>query len=150
MQTGQTIAELRTRANITQEQLAAQLFVSRELVSKWETGKSNPNYKMLMKIADTLSVTVDDLLDRDQALAEELASCIPPEFEIGADRLRSAVNGFLSTLSVRDRAVFIRRYYFFEDVSEIGDEYGLSDGYVRTILMRTRRKLKKHMRGVNL
>ena len=51
LKTGQTIAALRTKANMTQEQLAAALFVSRDLVSKWETGKSPPNYQMILKMA---------------------------------------------------------------------------------------------------
>ena len=150
LQTGQAIAALRTNAHMTQEQLAAGLFVSRDLVSKWETGKSQPNYQMILKMAELFSVRVDVLFDKDRVLTEELASCIPTDSGMDAKNLRETVNDFLSTLSVRDRAVFIRRYYFFEDAAEIGAEYGISVGYVRTILMRTRRKLKKYMKGALL
>ena len=150
MKTGQAIAALRTKANMTQEQLAAQLFVSRDLVSKWETDKSPPNYKMIQRLAELFSVGVDVLFDKDKLLTEELAPCVPAGDRADPETLKEAVNGFLSTLSVRDRAVFIRRYYFFEDASEIGAAYGISDGYVRTILMRTRSKLKKYMKGALL
>ncbi len=149
MKTGQAIATLRTQADITQEQLAVELFVSRDLVSKWETGKSQPNYKMILKIAKVLSVNVDSLFDKDQILTEELSSCIPPECTVDSSHLKEVINEFLFTLSVRDRAIFIRRYYYFEDISEIGTEYGINDGYVRTLLMRTRKKLKKYMKGVS-
>ena len=145
--TGQTIAALRTKANMTQEQLAAELFVSRDLVSKWETDKSPPNYKMILKMAELFSVEVEVLFDKDRILTEELAACVPADKAVGAKELKEAVNGFLSSLSVRDRAVFIRRYYFFEDASEIGAEYGIGEGYVRTILMRARKKLKNYMKG---
>ncbi|MBQ6065669.1 MAG: helix-turn-helix domain-containing protein [Clostridia bacterium] len=132
---------------MTQEQLAAELFVSRDLVSKWETDKSPPNYKMILKMAELFSVEVEVLFDKDRILTEELAACVPADKAVGAKELKEAVNGFLSSLSVRDRAVFIRRYYFFEDASEIGAEYGIGEGYVRTILMRARKKLKNYMKG---
>ncbi len=150
MKTGQAIAALRTKANMTQEQLAALLFVSRDLVSKWENGKSPPNYKMILKMAELFGVETDELFDRDGTLARELAPCVPSEAEATPEELKKAVNAFLSSLSARDRAVFIRRYYYFEDIPEIGDEYGISEGYVRTLLMRTRKKLKKYMKGAFL
>lgn len=148
LQTGLKIAELRAQANITQEELAARLFVSRELVSKWETGKSKPDYKMLVKAADVFSVSIDELLDKDRILEEELSACIPSGVEIDSQRLKAEINTFLKNLSVRDRAVFLRRYMFFEETCEIADEYGLSEAYVRTLLMRTRKKLKKYLKGV--
>ena len=60
--------------------------------------------------------------------------------------MKDAVNGFLATLSVRDRAVFIRRYYRLEEPFEIGEKYGIKEDYVRTILMRVRKKLKKYLK----
>ena len=148
MKTGQAIAALRTRSNITQEQLSSELFVSRDLVSKWETGKSTPDYKTLLKIAARFGVAIEELFDKDQVLKDELSACIPPGCEMDPLGLKNAVNGFLSTLSVRDRAVFIRRYYYFEDAAEIGAEYGIKEGTVRAILLRSRKKLKKNMKGV--
>ena len=147
MKTGQAIAALRIKANMTQEQLAARLFVSRDLVSKWETGKSPPNYRMILQLAELFSVGVDALFDKDQILTEELAPCLPFGYTVSAEDLRDAVNTFLSYLSARDRAVFVRRYYFFEDAAEIGEAYGIGEAYVRTILMRTRKKLKKYLKG---
>ena len=150
MNTGQMIARLRTQAELTQEQLAAELIVSRDLVSKWETGKSMPNYKMILKLAERFSVRADVLFDKEQVLAQELSDCVPAGTEPDPARLKKAVNDFLSALPVRERSVFIRRYYYFEDASEIGSEYGIKESTVRTILLRTRKKLKKHMKGESL
>ena len=147
MKIGQAIASLRKSENMTQEELAAKLYVSRELVSKWETDKSPPDYRMILKIAALFSVEADVLFDKEQTLAEELAPCVPAGAWADADALRETVNEFLATLSPRDRAVFIRRYYFFEDPAEIGAAYGIGAAYVRTLLMRTRKKLKQHMKG---
>ena len=150
MKTGQTIAALRIKANMTQEELASLLFVSRDLVSKWETGKSKPNYRMILKLAELFQVEVKVLFDKDRILTKELEDCIPAEPHMNAADLQAAINAFLTALSKRDRAVFIRRYYYFEEASEISDAYGISDAYVRTILMRTRKKLKKYLKGVSL
>ncbi len=107
-----------------------------------------PDYRMLLKIAERFSVGVEALFDKDATLRQELSACIPSDCEPDAFALKTAVNGFLSTLSVRDRTVFIRRYYYFEDACEIGAAYGIKEGTVRTILLRTRKKLKKFMKGL--
>ena len=53
---------LRTRNSITQEQLAEQLDVSRQSVSKWESGASFPEMDTLLRICDLYSVDLDTLL----------------------------------------------------------------------------------------
>ena len=147
---GRTIAALREKANMTQEQLAAALYVSRELVSKWETDKSAPDYRMIARLAALFSVDTDVLFDKEQTFAQELAPCVPEGRSPTPFELQTAVNAFLSILSVRDRAVFLRRYYYFEDVSEIAAACGVGEGYVRTILMRARKKLKDYLKGALL
>ena len=146
MQTGQQIAKLRTQAGLTQEALAEKLFVSRDLISKWETGKSRPDYKTVLVLAQLFSVEPDTLVDRASILSEELSSAIPPAYAQDGEMLAAALNAFLRTLNERDRGVFVRRYYFLEDPSEIGEKYGVKADYVRTILMRTRKKLKSYLK----
>lgn len=53
---------IRTRAAITQEQLAEQLEVSRQSVSKWESGASFPEMDTLLRICDLYDVNLDTLL----------------------------------------------------------------------------------------
>ena len=146
MQTGQILAALRTKAGLTQEALAEQLFVSRDLVSKWETGKSRPDYKTVLALAALFSVKPELLVDRDAVLSRELAGAFPPGLQPDAESLRATLNAFLQTLNERDRSVFVRRYYYFEDAAEIGDKYGLKENYVRTLLMRTRKKLTRFLK----
>ncbi len=150
MQTGQQIAKLRTQAGLTQEALAEKLFVSRDLISKWETGKSRPDYKTVLVLARLFSVEPDTLVDRASILSEELASAIPPAYAQGGEPLAAALNAFLRTLNERDRGVFVRRYYYLEDPAEIGEKYGVKADYVRTILMRTRKKLKSYLKEERL
>lgn len=54
---------LRRRAGLSQEQLAETLEVSRQAVSKWETGEAMPDSSKLLPLSRALGVTVDFLLD---------------------------------------------------------------------------------------
>ena len=63
MTIGQKIVQLRTAADISQEQLSETLGVSRQSVSKWERGESVPDVFVLKQIADMSGVTVDYLLN---------------------------------------------------------------------------------------
>jgi len=73
MEFHEKLQELRKQKGITQEQLAAALYVSRTAVSKWESGRGYPNIDSLKAIAKFFSVTVDELLSGDELLgvAEE-------------------------------------------------------------------------------
>ena len=148
MQTGQIIAKLRTQMGLSQNQLAQALYVSRDLVSKWETGQRKPEYKLITAMAALFSVDSECLMEKDAILLTELSALLPENYPADADALKKDLNSFLSGLSVRDASVFVRRYYFLEEPNEIGTRYGISGDYVRTILMRTRKKLRRFMKGV--
>lgn len=59
---GKNIRDLRTRKNLTQDELAEQLFVTRQTVSNYEIGKSRPDIDMLVKISDVLETDINELL----------------------------------------------------------------------------------------
>ena len=61
--TGKFIAHKRKEKNLTQEQLAEKLGVSNKTVSKWETGKSMPDYSVVKILCEELGVTVAELMD---------------------------------------------------------------------------------------
>ena len=147
MRTGERIQALRTEKHMTQEQLAEKLFVSRELVSKWELGQRKPDIRMLREMARLFSVEIESLTDT-QSIAEELAPCVPTGKQIDAETLKDLLIPFLDTLSVRDRVVFLRRYYYLDDASEIALIFDIKENYARSILARTRKKLKKYLKGM--
>ena len=68
MRTGQIIAKLRNEASMSQQQLADVLFVSRDLISKWETGRRLPDYHYIEIMADLFSVDPEELVTRDSIL----------------------------------------------------------------------------------
>ena len=59
---GKNIKELRQQKNMTQDELAEKLFVTRQTVSNYETGKSRPDIEMLMQIAEALNTDVNTIL----------------------------------------------------------------------------------------
>lgn len=59
---GSRIAELRRKKNMTQEELAAELGVTAQAVSKWENDLSCPDITMLPQLARLFGVTIDELL----------------------------------------------------------------------------------------
>ena len=69
MEFNEKMQDLRKQKGLTQEELAAALFVSRTAVSKWESGRGYPNIDSLKSIAKFFGVTVDQLLSTEQALA---------------------------------------------------------------------------------
>lgn len=56
------LKELRTKANLTQEDLANQIFVSRTLVSKWESGDRYPSKDNLARLAVFFKISQDELI----------------------------------------------------------------------------------------
>ena len=68
MDFGEKLKALRTERGLTQEQLAARLYVSRTAVSKWETGGGSPHLDSLQAVARLFDVSVDDLLSTDDLI----------------------------------------------------------------------------------
>ena len=60
---GKFIAEKRKEKNMTQEQFAEKLGVTNRSVSRWENGKTMPDYSMFPMICETLSVSISELLE---------------------------------------------------------------------------------------
>ena len=56
------IRTLRTSKNMTQDELAEKLFVTRQTVSNYETGKSRPDVEMLTRIAEILDTDINSLI----------------------------------------------------------------------------------------
>lgn len=73
MTTGQTIARARKAKGMTQEQLAERLGVTRQSVSRWESDTVYPETEKLIRLADLLGLTCDELLRNVEPEPEERA-----------------------------------------------------------------------------
>lgn len=73
MEFHEKLQQLRKQKDITQEELATSLYVSRTAVSKWESGRGYPSIESLKAIAKFYGITIDSLLSGDELLciAEE-------------------------------------------------------------------------------
>ena len=60
---GENIKNIRKKNNITQEELAEKLNVTRQAVSNWENGKSEPDIETLTNIAQIFDISIDELVD---------------------------------------------------------------------------------------
>ena len=68
MSLGENLQFLRKKDNITQEQLAERLDVSRQSVSKWESDTAYPEMDKILQICDLFHVNMDDLVRKDVSL----------------------------------------------------------------------------------
>ncbi|MBQ3547403.1 MAG: helix-turn-helix transcriptional regulator [Clostridia bacterium] len=59
---GKNIKQIRIKNNMTQEELAAALFVTRQTISNYETGKSNPDIDTIIKIAELFEVDANTVI----------------------------------------------------------------------------------------
>ncbi len=148
METGKIIAQLRGTAGLTQQELADRLFVSRDLVAKWEAGARRPDRSRVDLMARLFGVDGGVICPPDAGVLSELEKCLPENRSVSPDSLPEILNGFLSSLPERERNVFIRRCHFLDSAAEIASRYSLRESHVRTILTRVRSKLKKHLEEV--
>lgn len=65
MKVGLYLSELRKYYKITQDDLANHLAVSRQAVSRWETGASVPTIEVLLKLSQLYGITINDILEAD-------------------------------------------------------------------------------------
>ena len=73
MNMGDKIKQRRTELNMTQEQLAEKLSVSRSTVANWESGRNYPDLQLIASIADVLNLSLDELLREDCEMIRKIA-----------------------------------------------------------------------------
>lgn len=82
-------------------------------------------------------------------LTQEMQECIPAkndtEAEIEANYLSRLIDEFLETCSEEQQNVFVRRYWYFDSVTQIAKIYGFSQSKVKTMLFRMRSELKMYL-----
>ena len=111
MEFNEKLQQLRKQNNLTQEQLAEQLYVSRSAISKWESGKGYPNIESLKCIAKLFSVSIDELLS-----GEELISLAETENRSNLKKIYSFISGILDIIAI---AFIVLPFYGKSDGSYI-------------------------------
>ncbi|MBR6133819.1 MAG: helix-turn-helix transcriptional regulator [Bacilli bacterium] len=70
MTIGERLYKLRKEKNISQEELANELNVSRQTISKWETGESTPDFDKIIPLCEYFNITSDELLSGKENIIE--------------------------------------------------------------------------------
>ena len=68
---GKNIKQLRLQQKMTQDELAERLFVTRQTVSNYETGKSRPDVDMLVKISEVFHTDLQQLIYGPEAAPDK-------------------------------------------------------------------------------
>lgn len=79
-------------------------------------------------------------------LSELLPSGFDLENEADAILLREKLNAFVSELDGESRILFIRRYWYMLSIEELAEMHGISKSKVKMRLLRTRSKLREHLK----
>ncbi len=94
---GAFLKELRKEKNITQEQLADEMRVSRRTVSRWETGSNMPDMDILIDISDFYGVDLREILDgkrKEESMDKEMKETVLKVVEYGNDEKESMTKRF--------------------------------------------------------
>lgn len=92
-----------------------------------------------------------------ELILSELEESIPSvqsnvENIVNGKFLIEVINNFLEGIDKSQRKVFVRRYWYGSSIKEIGKDYGFTDSKVKSMLFRTRKKLKRELEkeGISL
>ena len=110
MTIGQKITNLRTRAEISQEQLAEKISVSRQSVSKWEMDQALPQIDKVLQICELFSISTDELL-HDKIAIEQNSQQKRGNKYFGTDGFRGEANIDLTSMHAYKIGRFLGWYY---------------------------------------
>lgn len=81
---------------------------------------------------------------------DELSNCIPAgnsvELEVEVAELAKIINDFIKTISPTEKHIFICRYWYFDSISSICQQFGFTKSKVKSMLYRTRGKLLNYLK----
>ncbi|MBR4733427.1 MAG: helix-turn-helix transcriptional regulator [Lachnospiraceae bacterium] len=109
MELSNQMKKYRTEAGLSQDALAEKIFVSRQTISNWETGKNYPDINSLLRMSEVFGVSVDALLKGD---VEEIKEMIKMEDQKEFDRL-GRVFSCLSMLMIITPVLLVKLLRFW-------------------------------------
>ena len=95
MEFNEKLQKLRTNENLTQEELAEKLYVSRAAISKWESGRGYPSIDSLKAIAKYFHVTIDELIG-----SEEIVDLAEQDMKSSNKKYTALICGILDCLTL--------------------------------------------------
>ncbi len=108
-------------------------------------------FSFLAKITRNLSLDAYRKKHRQKRHAEiisltaEVEQCIPSKEVESEGELVESINRFLYSVKSDERIAFVLRYWHFEPISKIAKKMGFSESKVKSMLFRTRNRLRIHL-----
>ena len=109
MSFGEQLSSVRRRSGLTQEQFAEQLQVSRQAVSKWESGRGYPEIEKILYICNRYQVSIADMFAQEAPAPEASPAPDAPaapaasEQPLPRESLHNAFSAFLTNLSPKNK-----------------------------------------------
>lgn len=106
MSFGEQLASVRRGSGLTQEQFAEQLQVSRQAVSKWESGRGYPEIEKILYICNRYQVSIADMFAEEAPPPAPSAAPDAPavsEQPLPRESLHTAISAFLTNLSPKNK-----------------------------------------------
>lgn len=144
--------------NIVNDRQDAEECINDAYLGAWNAippTQPNPLLTYLCKIVRNISLKIyyrKDAAKRNShymIAMEEIETCIAGpnmvEAEIEARELARIIESFLDTLTVENRIIFMRRYWFSDSCKEIAEFVGLTEKNISVRLTRIRKKMKEYL-----
>ena len=109
MSFGEQLSAVRRRSGLTQEQFAEQLQVSRQAVSKWESGRGYPEIEKILYICNRYQVSIADMFAQEapapaaSPVPDAPAAPAASEQPLPRESLHNAFSAFLTNLSPKNK-----------------------------------------------
>lgn len=113
MTIGKKISALRIQANMSQEQLAEKLMVSRQSVSKWEMDQALPQIDKALAICKLFSISADELLSEEINVVKKFEKNGKNKY-FGTDGFRGEANVTLTSMQAYKVGRFLGWFYSSE------------------------------------
>lgn len=111
MTIGEKITHLRMAKNISQEQLAEEISVSRQSVSKWEMDQALPQIDKVLQLCELFDVSADELLQDSIAIRRNIPGEKVQNKYFGTDGFRGEANGELTSMHAYKVGRFLGWYF---------------------------------------
>ncbi len=113
MNIGEKIIKLRSAANLSQEQLAEKILVSRQSVSKWEMNQALPQIDKVIQLCELFNITTDELLYDKIPIKSDIIGETTNKY-FGTDGFRGEANRVLTSMHAYKVGRFLGWYYSSE------------------------------------
>lgn len=119
---GAFIASCRKEAGLTQEQLGELLGVSQRSVSRWETGHNMPDISLFSPLADSLGISVEELLEgrrteKESISRQDMSSLVKTLSSIVIQRRKQYIKALIVLIVTIVCMVSLYRWYYSVDIS---------------------------------